>query len=80
MPTPPGAECASVVHVPLWVFSGGADDLATTLSRGLIAAVKQAGGHPRYTEYPGAGHDIWTRVFDEPEIVDWLFGQSILTR
>ena len=42
----------------------------------LVAALKAAGGQPRYTEYPRAGHDIWVRAFNEPEIVPWLFAQS----
>ena len=69
-------NAASIAQLPLWVFQGGADSGITNLSRALVVAVKEAGGHPRYTEYPGAGHDIWTRVFSEPEIVGWLFAQA----
>ncbi len=47
-------HAAHVARPPLWVFQGEADGMVTTLSRALIAAVKQAGGRPRYTEYHGA--------------------------
>jgi len=62
--------------VPVWIFQGDTDLFGRLAgSRALVAALKQAGGHPRYTEYPNLGHDIWTRVFAEPEIVPWLFAQ-----
>lgn len=66
-----------VVNLPIWIFQGDADGApAVSGSRALVAALKAAGGRPRYTEYPKVGHDIWTRVFNEPEIVPWLFAQS----
>jgi predicted peptidase len=61
--------------VPLWMFMGSNDTLVTG-ARAASAALHQAGGHARYTEYPGAGHDIWTRVFKEPELPRWLFAQT----
>lgn len=64
-------------RVPIWIFQGDADGASFVAgSRALIAALKAAGGRPRYTEYRGAGHEIWTRVFSEPEIVSWLFAQT----
>jgi hypothetical protein len=30
---------------------------------------------PRYTEYPGMGHAIWSKAFADPELVDWVFAQ-----
>ncbi len=41
----------------------------------MISAVQQAGGHPRYTEYKGVGHNVWDRAFKEPDLVEWLFAQ-----
>jgi predicted peptidase len=43
----------------------------------MIQAIQKAGGKPRYTEYKGAGHEIWSRVFAEPELVEWLFAQHL---
>jgi hypothetical protein len=42
----------------------------------MIAALKKAGGSPRYTEFAGVGHEIWDRVFKEPALVEWLFAQQ----
>ena len=70
-------QASRAVRLPIWIFQGDADDPSfVSGSRALIAALKSAGGQPRYTEYPKAGHDIWVRVFNEPEIVPWLFAQS----
>jgi predicted peptidase len=70
------ARAARVVKMAIWAFHGDADQtIPVTASRQMIAAVQKAGGHPRYTEYKGAGHDVWTRAFAEPGLTDWLFDQ-----
>ena len=71
------ARAARVATMPIWVFHGDADNVVpVTASRQMVDAINKAGGHPRYTEYKGAGHDVWTRAFAEPGLVDWLFAQS----
>jgi formylglycine-generating enzyme required for sulfatase activity/poly(3-hydroxybutyrate) depolymerase len=43
--------------VPCWCFHGEADEIINVeYSRKTIAVMQAAGGTPRYTEYPGAGH------------------------
>jgi hypothetical protein len=42
----------------------------------MIAAVTKAGGHPKYTEYPGVGHNSYVKAFQDPELVPWLFEQK----
>jgi predicted peptidase len=62
--------------IPIWAFHGDKDSVIPVQgSRDMIAAITKAGGHPRYTEYKGMDHDIWTRAFKEPGLVDWLFAQ-----
>ena len=62
--------------MPIWAFHGDADEtIPVTASRQMVQAVTRAGGSPRYTEYKGMGHDVWTRAFAEPGLVDWLFAQ-----
>jgi predicted peptidase len=62
----------------IWAFHGEKDDvIAAKQSRDMIAAVKRAGGNPRYTEYKGVGHEIWESVFKEPELEEWLFAQRL---
>ena len=70
------ALAANVKRMPIWSFQGDADRAPFLDSnRRMIAAIRGAGGKPRYTEYPGVGHEIWERVFKEPDLVDWLFNQ-----
>jgi predicted peptidase len=71
------SRAARAARLPIWIFQGDEDSPSfVSGSRALVAALKAAGGRPRYTEYHKAGHDIWTRVFADPEIVPWLFAQS----
>ncbi len=70
------ASAAQLTKMPIWAFHGEKDQsVNVTRSRSMITAIKQAGGAPRYTEYQGAGHTIWERVFAEPELLPWVFAQ-----
>ena len=42
----------------------------------MVAAIEKAGGKPKYTEYPGVGHDSWTKTYANPEFMKWLFEQK----
>jgi predicted peptidase len=62
----------------VWAFHGEKDDIIPAEhSKKMIAALKKAGGNPRYTEYKGIGHDIWELVFKEPDLEEWLFAQKL---
>lgn len=66
-----------LVKIPIWAFHGDADNVVKPdLSRSMIEAIKKTGGKPKYTEYPGVGHDSWTRTYRNPEVIDWLFEQK----
>jgi predicted peptidase len=70
------SKVAAITNLPIWAFHGGRDKVIPVAeSRKMINALKRAGGHPRYTEYSNVGHDVWTRAFVKPELVDWLFAQ-----
>lgn len=70
------AEAHKLVRVPIWAFHGELDAAVNAeRSRSMIAAIRRAGGTPRYTEYKGAGHQVWDRAFNEPELLDWVFAQ-----
>ena len=65
-----------LVELPIWAFHGAADRVVPVeKSRAMIEALRATGGHPRYTEYPGVGHDSWTRTYAADEVLDWLFRQ-----
>jgi predicted peptidase len=67
---------SQLVNLPLWVFHGDVDaTVPVKRSRDMVAAINAAGGHAKYTEYPGVGHDAWSKTYSNAEVWDWLFGQ-----
>lgn len=65
-------------QLPLWIFHGDADEtVSVDYSREMVKALKDAGGLPKYTEYPGIGHDSWDLAYREDEFIKWLFTQTL---
>ena len=63
--------------LPCWCFHGDADPtVKVDLSRNMIKALKDAGGSPKYTEYPGVEHNSWTKAYGTKELYDWLWDQK----
>ncbi|NLX96284.1 MAG: phospholipase [Rhodopirellula sp.] len=71
------SKAKEIAAVAYRVFHG-ADDGAVPVarSRSIVEALKQAGARVHYTEYEGAGHNVWSRAYQEPELVDWLFARK----
>lgn len=70
-------QAAKLVKVPIWAFHGDQDTAVPVCrTRNMIAAIKEAGGHPRYTEYPGRGHDSWVPAYKDDAMMKWLFEQK----
>ncbi len=71
-------EAAKIKNIPCWCFHGEADKAVNVQrSRDMIEALKAAGGMPRYSEYPGVGHNSWDKAYGTPELYDWLLQQSL---
>lgn len=71
------STAAKIAHVPVWVFHGDADKtVPVAASRRMVEALRAAGGQPKYTEYPGVGHTVWEKAFQEPGLVEWVFSQK----
>jgi predicted peptidase len=69
-------QAARIKDIPCWCFHGDADQAVKVEgSRQMIAALKEAGGTPKYTEYPGVGHNSWDRAYDTEELYEWLQNQ-----
>ncbi|MEQ8789293.1 MAG: prolyl oligopeptidase family serine peptidase [Pirellulaceae bacterium] len=70
------ALAKTIAGVPIWAFHGDQDNaVKVKRSRDMIEALKKAGGSPRYTEYPGVGHNSWAVTYRNPELYAWLFAQ-----
>ena len=62
--------------VPIWAWHGSNDKaVPVDNTRELIAALKKAGGDPKYSEIK-AGHGAWMPAFEDPEFFVWLFSQK----
>ena len=66
-----------IKDIPIWAFHGANDStVPVECSRSMIEMIEKAGNRPRYTEYPGVGHNSWDLAYAEPELLSWLFSQS----
>lgn len=72
------AIASKVGRTPTWVFHGSDDRIVpVSESRRMVEALKAAGGNVRYTEYEGAGHNVWNRAYTEPDFLSWLLAQRL---
>jgi predicted peptidase len=68
---------SQLTKTAIWALHGVEDRaISVERSRRMIAAIRRAGGNPRYTEYADVGHNSWERAFKEPELLDWVFRQK----
>jgi len=82
-------QAERIQHIPTWVFHGGKDkvvpvkgtrsfrggDKALYGSQDMVDALQAAGGEPKLTIYPQAGHDSWTKTYDNEKFYAWLLRQ-----
>ncbi len=68
----------TIKDIPCWCFHGENDEvISVEESRAMIRALREAGGHPRYTEYPGVGHNCWDLAYGQDELYEWMLGQTL---
>ena len=66
-----------IKDVPTWVFHGAKDKtVPIQKSEEMVAALKAAGGDPKFTVYPEAGHDSWTGTYNNPDFWTWLLAHK----
>ena len=71
-------KASLVAKVPIWTFHGDKDTtVKVSRSRNMIAAIEKAGGKPKYTEYPGVGHNSWKSAYSDPKLLEWMFAQKL---
>jgi predicted peptidase len=71
------SKAEKIKDLPCWCFHGDADTAVKVEgSRDLIEAIKKAGGKPKYTEYPGVGHNSWDKAYGTDELYTWLLEQK----
>jgi predicted peptidase len=66
-------QADKIKDLPVWCFHGDADtSVKVQSSRDMIEALKKAGAEPKYTEYPGVGHNSWDKAYGTDELYTWL--------
>jgi predicted peptidase len=71
------ADAGKLAKLPAWVFHGAKDPtVALKRSEEMVEALKAAGGEPKFTVYPDAGHDSWTETYENPKFYEWLLAQK----
>lgn len=70
-------DAAGLVDVPIQAFHGAEDRVVPLWhSERMVEAVREAGGTPRLTIYPGVGHDSWNRAYRLGDLPEWLLRQG----
>jgi predicted peptidase len=65
-----------IARIPVWAFHGDKDDVVSlTASEQMIDALRAAGGTPKLTILPNAGHGICGEVCARSDLWDWLLEQ-----
>jgi predicted peptidase len=69
-----GQQLQFLRTLPIWAFHGGSDGLIAPNESERMVSEFQAIGNPaaRVTIFPGAPHDIWNNVYDDPAFYQWL--------
>jgi len=67
-----------LAQTPIWLFQGADDDtVPLLLIQQMVKQLKKANANLKYTEYPKTGHDVWKKVFAEPDLLPWLSSQQL---
>src|SRR2546423_3998994 len=60
-------------HVPVWAFHGAKDKAVSPAEEErMVDAVNREGGEAKLSVYPDAGHNAWTRAYNDPELYRWV--------
>ncbi len=60
-------------RLPVWAFHGRRDPVVpVAASREMVDALRRCGAPVRYTEFPDAGHDVWTAAYGDRRLYDWF--------
>lgn len=64
--------------LPTWAFHGAKDAVVPlSESERLVAVLKKSGNQQvKFTVYPEANHDSWTKTYDDPALYEWLLSHS----
>jgi predicted peptidase len=66
-----------IKDIPTWGFVGDKDSQRiVTGMNDMIEALKKAGAKPKYTVYPGVGHNSWDNAYGTEDLYKWMLEQK----
>lgn len=73
----PMIENCKIASIPIRIFHGLVDDVVdVNYSIAIYKKLKPCNSNIELTIFDDAGHDSWTRVYENKEIYDWMFQQT----
>jgi predicted peptidase len=72
----PAQAAVALRQVPIWAIHGAQDREVSLDWDRAMARLLASSPTFRYTEVPGAGHDVWDSYYTRPDVWDWLFAQG----
>ena len=74
-------DTGSLTDFPIWAFHGERDEVVPVAeSERMVEAIRAAGGSPRLTVLPNAGHGICHEVCERTDLWKWLLRQRLESR
>jgi predicted peptidase len=71
------ADAPKIKDLPIWNFHGDKDNaVPIKRSQEMIDAIKAAGGNPKFTIYPGVGHNSWDKAYRDENLNEWFLQHS----
>ncbi|MCI0741108.1 MAG: hypothetical protein L0Y72_18850 [Gemmataceae bacterium] len=72
------ATASKIKDIPCWCFCGDKDSPKLLEGcRTMVKALKDAGGQPRYSEFPFVGHNSWDSAYVTPELYTWFLSHKL---
>jgi len=66
-----------IKHLPIWVFHGAKDEaVPVEEAHQMVDGLRKRGGKARLTIYPKAGHDSWTKTYENKKLYDWFLSHQ----
>jgi len=73
----PAEIAPALKDMPIWCFHGDADKaVPLEKSQQIVDAIKAQGGQPRFTVYPGVGHNSWDKAYREEPLPAWFLSHT----
>jgi predicted peptidase len=67
-----------IKHLPTWVFHGAKDRVVPLEnSREMVQQLRKLGAKPKFTIYPEAQHDSWTKTYENPRLYEWFLAAAL---